>query len=49
METAGPDSISCNHGKKIVKKLICQQLLGYMTAKKPVVICVSTDKSVNVT
>lgn len=45
METAGPDSISCNPGKKVVEKLTCQELPGYATVRK--CVCVSTDKSAN--
>lgn len=49
METAGPDSISCNHREKVVERLTWQELLGYATARKCVLVCVSTDKSANIT
>lgn len=48
MEIAEPDSISCNHSKKGVKKLTCRHLLGCVTAKKSMLVCVFTDKLVNI-
>lgn len=53
IETAGPGAVSCNHssyypGKKGVKKLICQQLQGHATATNSVLVCVSTNRSTNI-
>lgn len=52
METIRPGSISCDRasyypGKKGVKKLICQQLVAYVTVTKSVLVYVSNDRSVN--
>lgn len=54
IETAEPGAISCNHssyypGKKGVKKLICQQLQGHAAATNSVLVCVSTNRSTNIT
>ena len=53
METAGTGSISCNlasyyPGKTGVKKLICQQFLGYVTATKSMLFCVFNDRPANI-